>query len=79
MEYGFTDEYGEDSPEEIVVKEEFINDLHQALSLLQGVNRQIVDLILDGYSEAAIGKSWTVTEDREQSQEKNLRVPPESS
>jgi RNA polymerase sigma factor (sigma-70 family) len=56
MAYGFADEYGEDSPEEIVVKEEFINDLHQALSLLQGVNRQIVDLILDGYSEAAIGK-----------------------
>lgn len=56
MEYGFTDEDGEDSPEEIVVKEEFINDLHQALSLLQGANRQIVDLILDGYSEAAIGK-----------------------
>lgn len=56
MAYGFADEYGEDSPEEIVVKEEFINDLHQALSLLQGVNRQIVDLILEGYSEAAIGK-----------------------
>lgn len=56
MEYGFNNEVDQDTLESIVEKQELLDILHEELSELKELDRKIILMAADGYSEAAIGK-----------------------
>lgn len=56
MGYGFTDETKEDSPEEIIVKQDLLTALHENLATLKEVDRIILKMASEGCSENVIGR-----------------------
>ena len=55
-EYGFMDETGQDSLDEILVKEELLKVLREELAKLEEVDRTILNLASNGISEVDIGR-----------------------
>ena len=54
--YGFLGENRQDSPEEILEKEELLEALRRELSKLEELDRTILQMAVQGVSEAAIGR-----------------------
>ena len=55
-EYGFPGETRKDSPEEILEKEELLEALRRELAKLEELDRTILQMAIQGVSEAAIGR-----------------------
>lgn len=55
-EYGFMDETGQDSLDEILVKEELLKVLREELAKLEEVDRTILNMASNGISEVDIGR-----------------------
>ena len=55
-EYGFPRENRQDSPEEILEKEELLEALRRELAQLEELDRTILEMFSHGISEAAIGR-----------------------
>ena len=55
-EYGFPGETRQDSPEEILEKEELLEALRRELAKLEELDRTILQMAIQGVSEAAIGR-----------------------
>ena len=55
-EYGFMDETGQDSLDEILVKEELLKVLREELAKLEEVDRTILNMASNGISEGDIGR-----------------------
>lgn len=55
-EYGFPEETGPESMDEILEKEELLGALRQELAKLEALDRTILQMASSGISEAAIGK-----------------------
>lgn len=56
MEYGFNNETEQNTLESIAEKQELLDILHEKLSELKELDREIILMAADGYSEAAIAK-----------------------
>lgn len=55
-EYGFMDETGQDSLDEILVKEELLKALREELAKLEELDRTILNMASNGISEVDIGR-----------------------
>ena len=55
MEYGFPEETGQESLDEILEKEELLAALRRELAKLEALDRTILEMFSQGISEAAIG------------------------
>lgn len=56
MGYGFLETVRQDSPEEILEKEELLEALRRELAKLEELDRTILQMAIQGVSEAAIGR-----------------------
>lgn len=70
--YGFPTEISQESTEEILEKEELLKALHAELSKLEDLDRNILNLFAEGYSETAIGQKLGLSQKGIHKRKKNL-------
>lgn len=56
MGYGFMDDTRQDTPDAILEKEELLDALHRELAKLEELDQTILQMAMNGSSEAAIGR-----------------------